>query len=42
MKSEVVYFQQILECIQKIHAFTLNTTREQFFQDQKTQSAVIM
>ena len=36
MKSEKVYFQLILECIQKIEEFTTNMSFEQFSQDQKT------
>jgi uncharacterized protein with HEPN domain len=42
MKKDSVYIQQILEAIEKIRRFTLSMNREQFYQDQKTQSAVIM
>ena len=42
MKKDSVYIQQILEAIDKIRQFTAGMTQEQFFQDEKTQSAVIM
>jgi uncharacterized protein with HEPN domain len=42
MKKDSVYLKQILESVQKIRDFTVGMDREQFYQDQKTQSAVIM
>ncbi len=42
MKKDSVYIEQILESIGKIRKFTEDYTRESFFSDQKTQSAVIM
>jgi len=42
MKDDGVYIQQMLESAGKIRTFTAGLSREQFFADQKTQSAVIM
>jgi len=42
MKKDSVYIEQILEASGKIKKFTEGYSREAFFKDQKTQSAVIM
>lgn len=42
MKSEQVYVSQILDAINKIEKFTAGMPFEQFADDQKTQSAVIL
>ena len=42
MKNDRVYIEQILDAVSKIKIFTQNFTYEQFLNDQKTQSAVIM
>lgn len=42
MKDDKVYIEQILEAIHKIKDFTVDMDGERFYQDQKTQSAVIM
>ncbi len=42
MKKDSVYVEQILDSARKIREFTGGMTREDFFADQKTQSAVIM
>lgn len=42
MKDDKVYLQQILESSDKIRKFTDGLSRDQFFIDEKTQSAVIM
>ncbi len=42
MKDDTVYIKQMLESSGKIREFVNDLSREQFFDDQKTQSAVIM
>lgn len=42
MKSDRVYIEQMLDSAEKIEIFTKGLDKEKFFQDQKTQSAVIM
>ncbi len=42
MKDEKIYIEQILDSVSKIEAFTLDTTKEVFLKDAKTQSAVIL
>lgn len=42
MKREAVYFEQMLDSVRKIEAFTAGMSREAFLADEKTQSAVIM
>ncbi len=42
MKNNKVYLNQILDSIDKIKNFSHNFTYQQFSEDQKTQSAVIM
>lgn len=42
MKSDRVYFEQILESIGKIRQFVGNMDKVAFLKDQKTQSAIIM
>lgn len=42
MKSDKVYLQQIVDCIQKITAYIGEETYDNFLSDSKTQSAVIM
>jgi uncharacterized protein with HEPN domain len=42
MKSDVVYFEQILESIGKVRQFVSGMDKAAFLKDQKTQSAVIM
>lgn len=42
MKSDTVYLEQIKEAITKIKSFTEGFDYDQFVNDQKTQSAVIM
>lgn len=42
MKNERIYLEQIIDCIDKVRDFTKGMNYEQFSDDQKTQSAVIM
>ncbi len=42
MKDEKVYIEQMLDSVSKIEAFTHGMKREDFMNDSKTQSAVIM
>lgn len=42
MKNEQVYLKQIIDCLEKIREFTNGMEYQQFSEDQKTQSAVIM
>jgi uncharacterized protein with HEPN domain len=42
MKSDLVYCEQILDAVGKIHLFVEGIDKEAFLKDQKTQSAVIM
>ena len=42
MKKDSVYIAQMLDAIGKIRRFTTGMNRESFFEDDKTQSAVIM
>ncbi|MFA6974581.1 MAG: DUF86 domain-containing protein [Candidatus Paceibacterota bacterium] len=42
MKDDKVYIEQILDSINKIERFVDQMSKEQFMNDQKTQSAVIM
>jgi|SRR3989344_89934 len=42
MKRDKLYVEQILDSIRKIREFVGSMTREQFDDDQKTQSAVIL
>jgi len=42
MKESKVYIEQMLDAVAKIRSFVGVMSKEEFFQDQKTQSAVIM
>ena len=42
MKDEKVYIEQMLDSVAKIEAFTRDMKKEDFMEDAKTQSAVIM
>lgn len=42
MKNDRVYLEQIVDAVGKVRNFTVGFDQEQFFADQKTQSAVIM
>ena len=42
MKNEKVYIEQMLDSVAKIEAFTHDMKKEDFMNDSKTQSAVIM
>ena len=42
MKNDRVYFEQILESVQKVRQFVGDMDYDSFLKDQKTQSAVIM
>jgi len=42
MKNDNVYFEQILDAVQKVRQFIAGMDYDSFAKDQKTQSAVIM
>ena len=42
MKSDNLYIQQILDCIEKIERFTAGSNKEDFLKNEMMQSAVIM
>src|SRR3989344_2938117 len=42
MKEDSVYIAQIIEAVAKIHSFVGSISKNEFFKDQKTQSAVIL
>lgn len=42
MKTDTLYIQQICDAIKKIETYVTSMTYDQFFTDDKTQSAVIM
>ena len=42
MKNDNVYIEQIREAVAKIRSFAGSMSKEEFFQVQKTQSAIIM
>ena len=42
MKEDSVYIAQIVEAVAKIRSFVGSMSKDKFFKDQKTQSAVIL
>lgn len=42
MKTDRVYLEQMVDAVGKVKNFTEGFDQEEFFRDQKTQSAVIM